>query len=424
METKTEKDASASKQKMNPLDILYSPGEFNLTTASQPNCKLTEFEKSKQKINIKIENAKLEKQGFLFGMKFSSDLICEELNSKVNRTYEDFEWLKIQFNDKYPFIFVPPLPSKLKSESPELYVRYLNKFLKSVLRKKILRTSELLENFLTLDEKAFLKYKETNNKLIGTDITMEKYRTMKENYKVDFKKEQLSLPEKYLKRYEPAGNLYLNVKKNLELIVNDFANLNKHLKELSNDFANLQKNARDTDQDESIKNTYDKLKNIFNNWSLSSAKQKDFFEKDFSEFFSYIRLELNELNTLQKQYMTVKKNYETKGIEYLNKRDKLFNSKNYAKWELKEEDAKKLDEFKNNYDEAIKYICKDTKDSLEKQKNVVVSGCNIIMREFGRVSKYLGEQMKEYFEKIKEKNQEMLSDCYNVIKLLDVTVGN
>ena len=144
------------------------------------------------------------------------------MSSNVNRSFEDFEWLKNQFNEKYPFIYVPPLPQKNKNDTINSKERYLNKFLKSILRKKILRTSDLLENFLTLSDNDFTKYKEAN-KNTSLELDMEKYKTMKEYYKVDFKKDQIYLPEKYLKRIEPANNLYNTLKKTIELIIHDFS---------------------------------------------------------------------------------------------------------------------------------------------------------------------------------------------------------
>lgn len=208
------------------------------------------------------------------------------------------------------------------------------------------------------------------------------------------------------------------------MIIQDFSNLNKHMKELGTTFGNLQKSSRDTNQNENVKTAYDKLKNVFNNWGNACEKQKDFFEKDFYELFNYISLEVNELNVIQKQFNNAKKNYESKGQDYLNKREKLFNSKNYAKWELTEEDKQILDEFKDDFNEAKKYICKQTSEYISKQKEVVACGCNMIMKEFNKVSKYIGEQLKEYFDEIKGKNQDIVADYVNVVKLLDLKIEN
>ena len=40
----------------------------------------------------------------------------------------------------------------------------------------------------------------------------------------------------------------------------------------------------------------------------------------------------------------------------MNKREKLFNEKKYNKWELTKEDEPKLETFKDNKEEAMKYI--------------------------------------------------------------------
>lgn len=194
------------------------------------------------------------------------------------------------------------------------------------------------------------------------------------------------------------------------------------MKEITDIFGNLNKCAKDTEQSELTKKVFEKLKPIFNSWSISFEKQKIFFEQDFKEFFKYINLQLNELNTLQNQYIKFKNNYEALGIELINKREKLFNEKKYAKWELSKEDEAKLDTFKDNHDEAMKYICKEFNEVVTAQKIEVACSCNIVMNQFKHVSKYIGEQMKKYFESLKERNQTIVGDAFNVVKLFNVTI--
>ena len=88
---------------------------------------------------------------------------CPELNTNVKRTLEDFEFFKSQLIEKYPFIYIPPLPPRreeTKVYDQDLLMRYLNRFFKSLVRKKILRTSPITLEFLELDTLEFEKYKE------------------------------------------------------------------------------------------------------------------------------------------------------------------------------------------------------------------------------------------------------------------------
>ena len=410
-------------KKEDQLNELYKPQIFEVTPGHQQECELTSLEKQNKKISVNFSDEKIEKQGLLSKPKFTCKITCEELSSSVVRTLDDFEWLKDQLNEKYPLIFVPPLPPKEKNEDPKIKLRYLEKFFNSIIRKKILRTSPIIQEFLMLDDKNFNVYKKSlNENKFNLLLTMENFKSNKPQLKYDFKREQIYLPEKYIKRLEPTRALYNSLDQAINQVANDFSNLQKHMKEISDLFGNLNKTAKDTDQSDLTKRVYEKLKTIFSSWSVSYQKQNEFFEQDFKEIFKYINLELNELNLIHSQYMKFRNNYETLGIELINKREKLFAEKKYNKWELSKEDELKLDSFKDNHDEAMKYICKEFNEVVTAQKIEVACSCNIVMKEFRHVNKYIGEQLKKYFETLKERNQTIVGDAFNVVKLFNVQI--
>lgn len=404
------------------LDILYKPETFEIKSLPQEASRLLELEKENKKITIKITEEKLEKKG-MFSSSYSCKVSCEELGTSVFRSMDDFIWFKNQLNEKYPLIYVPPLYTKEKTDEPKFTSRFIEKFFKALLRKRILRTSKMLEDFLSLDGEAFIKYKEEMNKnKFNLSLNLENFKSSKETHKYEFKKDQLYKPEKFLKKIEASHLLYSNLENSVSLIANDFINLHSHMKQLSDTISNLYKNSKDTDQSDLTKKVFEKLKSSFSTWANAYQKQSEFFEKDFKEFFIYINLELNELTTIQKQFLKFKNTYETLGNDLINKREKLFQEKKYNKWELTKEDQEKLDSFKDNHDEAIKKICKETADVVEQSKIQVAGGCNIVMKEFKKVSKYIGEQLKEYFEGLQERNQTIFGDAFNIVKLFNVKI--
>ena len=78
---------------------------------------------------------------------------------------------------RYPFILISPLIKsinfyKLDSNGK---IRYLNRFIKGILRKKIIRTSPLTYEFLTLEKKKFDDY---SQKLNSTPFTLNNIKSM------------------------------------------------------------------------------------------------------------------------------------------------------------------------------------------------------------------------------------------------------
>ena len=128
------------------------------------------------------------------------------------------------------------------------------------------------------------------------------------------------------------------------------------------------------------------------------------------------------MNVIYNQFIKKKNEFENLGIDYLNKREKLFNEKKYNKWELTKEDEPKLDTFKDNKEEAMKYICKEMGENVANLKIQVGCFSNIIMKQFNHINKYIGEQMKQYFESMKEKNKEIIEKGFIISHLMTMQI--
>ena len=406
------------------INDLYSNQIIKINYLPLPECILTKMEKEGKRITVKVSNGKFEKIGGLFShqVKYMCTISCEELESNVTRTIDDFEWLKNQLNEKYPLIYIPPiyLKEKNKIEKPHQQTRYITKFFNLILRKKILRISPMIYQFLTLDNNKFAKYKEALNKRkFNLHLKMENFKSTKEKEEIKFIKQQIYLPEKYLEKLKLSEyNILIdNLNKALLDVALDFKNLSKNIKELSFLFGKLHAQATLAEQNENMKNVLGNFRNILSHWSDSFEKQSIFFGLECKEFFTYINCELNELNSIYSEFVKYKDDYEKVGIQLFEKKEKLFLEKKYDKWELSKEDEKKLNEFKNNFQEASKYMCKDFSELVDGQKIRVACSCNIILREFKRVDKYIGEQFLNLYNSFKILSENVLKEKFDFEKL-------
>lgn len=420
-----------SLKKEDILNMLYSPENYSLKVFVNQKCTLSELEAQSKRISVNITDYKFEKPKSLFFSqpKYSCTFSCPLLNTSVKRTFEDIEWLRNQFIERYPLTYIPPLINinNIKSENEndieKIITRYLEKFFNALIRKKILRTSPLTFEFLRLGEKEFIKYKKKiESKKFVLALTMENYKSNKENLEVNFKKEQLGLPGKYLKKIEPHKIIFSSLLQSINDLSNDFTSLTKHMKEVSDNFSDLYKISRSTEQSNYTKKSFEQLKNIFNSLSMSYEKQSKFFNVEFKEFFDYINMEIMEMENIQKQFMNFRNNYEIIGSELINKREKLFYEKKIEKWELTKEDEKNVEEFKNDHDKAVKYICKEFGELVRKQKTQVAVSCNLVWKEFGKLKKHIGEQMKGYLEGFKERNKDIIGNVDNIMNLLNIEI--
>ena len=402
------------------LSDLYSNQTFKVNYLPLPECELAKLEKEGKKIKVKISNGKFEKVGGIFSsqIKYTCSITCDELKSNVKRTIDDVEWLKAQLNEKYPLIYVPPLYSKdkNKNEKPNQQTRFIIRFFNAVLRKKLLRISPILYDFITLDNSKFKKFKDTLNKNKYTlDLKMENFKSTKESEEFQFTKQQIYLPEKYLEKFNLNiyNTMLEDLNKSLLEVAYDLKNLSTHTKDLSNIFGRIYTHAQQAEQTEKFRNTCLKFKNALAHWSESFEKQSLFFGLECKEFFTFVSTEINEMNVLYSQYNKYREDYEKLGIQLFEKKEKLFAEKQYDKWELSKEDEARINEFKNNFNQASLYMCKETSDQLASQKLRVACSCNIVLRELKKVDKYLGEQLEVIFNSFKTSSENAAKEQFN-----------
>ena len=423
---KVAKEMKAGKTKKDELiNELYKSEQLKLKTVTQLENTLTKFESEQKRINPQITDSKQEKTGGILGKKivYYFTIKCPELNTEVVRTWEDFEFFQKELMKRYPFRFIPPLFIKHKDKvySHDLFKRYLNRFLEYIVQRKILRTSPITLEFLELNTDEFAMYrKKLEAAEYHCQYNMENYTTMKGSLEIDFNQEQVGLPEKMFKKIEATQSIYKNLNIAMGKIVSDLNNLGLHMQQASDAFSALSNYSKESEQSPLLVTCFEKLKNIFTQWSCSYNQQKFFLDHNFREFFDYMNLQINSLAEVQKQYIQIKNDYEQYGLELLQKKEKLFNGKNYKSWELSEEDYKNIENLKQNRESAFKAMLPGMTNLVDVQKVQMVSSCNIVKKEYDRFIKRQGENLKAYLLSLKDKNQNIISDAYILCSLFNI----
>jgi hypothetical protein len=423
---KASKEVKAIKVKKEEIvSDLYAPEHLQLKTAIQLSNPLIKLEEEKKIITPSITDSRQEKSGGLLGKKtiYYFTIKCPEINTEVVRTLDDFEFFQNVLIERYPFKYIPPIFPKNKDKvySHELFKRYLNRFLESITHKKILRTSPITYEFLELNTNDFAAYrKNLTEKKFVCRYNMENYTTMKGMLNVEFNHEQINQPDKMYKKIEATQSIYNNLNHAMGKIINDLNNLGRHMLEASNAFSALSNYSRESEQSPLLVTCYEKLKDIFSQWSASYDKQKFFLDHNFREFFDYMNLQVKALGDLQKQYTRIKTDYEKYGVELLQKKEKLFNNKKVNLWELSEEDNKNVEFLKQNKESAFKAMLPGMSNLVSAQKVQMACSCNIVKKEFEKFIKRQGENLKAYLLSLKDKNQNIISDAYILCSLFNI----
>ena len=428
------------EKKLTPFEILYSDCEFISETAKQQETKMMEFEKEKKKLNIKIIEPKKEKGSLFSKDQITFQIVTEELNSKVKRNYSDFEWYKNQLNLRYPFILVPPLIkdafysninlsffSKKKNEENNIEeqenlnmrIRYLNKFMNGILRKKILRTSPITYEFLVLEQKDFEKYKKNlDSNPYKLNIYLRNFKTIKGEIKVSLNKDKAIYVNNLLRIITPTTDLYSKLKNSLNSFINDFNIISTHMKEISIIYEKLLNQSKDIKQSIEIQKLYSDLNNLFSIWSSSYLTQSKFFKNEFSEYFNYMNMEYNELDTIINQFQNQRNEYESFANNINMKKEQLFISQDFANWGVQQGTENQIPLFQNDKKKSFEAMLYNESKVIEAEKKTVVVAINVIIQQFRKLKKYQGERVNQFYQELNKEKEKVFGDCFNFIKFI------
>ena len=270
-------------------------------------------------------------------------------------------------------------------------MRDYNRFINSLIENPLLRSSEIVEEFITKSQNDFhiikLKYKRLEKKVMMKDflsLTGELDATFyQDKYKL-----LLNLP----KIIDKKRNLYLNLNTAIKDIINEIEIIVSKMNNLSqafNDLSNEYKNNNETI--ELLENCGNFCKNLSNIYS----QEKNFFKIDIKEFFKYLRLELEEIDKLFNECKYAKINFEgyENNLSSYEQNNKNINEDMF-KFELQQKQIEKLN--------AKRICCFLQNRACDEYERLNIAQQNRIKKTFGKIFSNMAKIIqKEYDNLIK-----------------------
>ena len=412
---------------------LYSPMIYTIKTVPQQDNELLKLENDKKKIKIIVSEPKKEKSSGIFSKKsiYSYKVECPEIKTEVRRTYADFEWLKNQLGLYYSLRITPPLIKEpmyyqleiVNKKDPEekieeTKVKYLNYFMTALIKKKIFRTSAILYEFLELNDDDFKKYKDLLGKYkYNLNVNLENLKTVKNTMKFELKPSEINIATNFEKKCNIITDIYNKLEKNIMNVANDFQNLEIHMKGIGEQFNKLSNQLKSNENSKEMENIYQKLNKIFTSWSISCGKQNLFFKEDFKSFFNYMNLEIQEMNVINQQFLIYKKDYEDFSAKLNKKKEELFVQKDQSKWSVEPGTEDQIPKYINNKNLAFEKMLYQETAFQSNGKRLIACTVYFMMKQYNKLMKCQSENVHNYFSKMKQDNQIIVGDAFNLIKL-------
>ena len=268
-------------------------------------------------------------------------------------------------------------------------MRDYNRFINAILENPLLRSSEIVEEFITKEQNEFniLKLKYKNTKKV---VEMKNFISIDGELDATFYQNNFKLSLKYQKILEKKRSLLVNLNNSIKDVVYQLENINSKINNLGQIFNDLSLLYR----------SYDENINIFSNFneycnSLSNIYnvEKQFLKIDVKEFFKYIRLELDEVNKLFSDYKYAKINFE--GCEnkiITHKKAKSEIGEEYYQFQLKQKEKEK--------DDAKRICCFLQNKACDEYQRILQAHKNRIQKLFSVLCPNINETYQKEYENL------------------------
>jgi hypothetical protein len=181
-------------------------------------------------------------------------------------------------------------------------MRDYNRFVNAALENPLLRSSNILEEFINKNQNDFhiikLKYKN-----LPKNIVMKDFISLTGELDATFYQDKYNLSINIQKIIEKKRNLFLNLHNAVKEVITQFEILDTKMNNLSHAFYDLSNEYKNNFENEKY---FENLGNFCKNLSDIYSKEKNFFTIDIKEYFKYMRLEYDELDKLFNEYKYAK----------------------------------------------------------------------------------------------------------------------
>ena len=277
-------------------------------------------------------------------------------------------------------------------ETNSIKMRDYARFINAVLENPLLRSSEIVEEFITKEQNEFniLKLKYKNLKQV---VETKNFVTLSGELDATFYQKNFTLSNKYQKIIEKKKALLIKLNSSIKDVVYQLDLVNTKMNNLSEIFQDLSLLSRSNEENISIFSNFGEYCTTISN---INTLEKNFLQKDVKEFFKYIRLEYDEVDKLFSDYKYAKINFEGCENNIIshknNKQNNMYNNEDMYKFELEQKEKEK--------DNAKRLCCFLQNRTCEEYERILELHQNRVKKLFSKICPDIVETYKKEYENL------------------------
>ena len=317
-------------------------------------------------------------EGGFFSKSYVTYLITTNpLNLKVRRRYSDFEWFRQMLQNLYNYNVIQSTQKKSKIGidkfgDPFLQkrMRTLEKFLNYALKNPVLKSSQILYDFISIEKDADFQKKKKEYEKIKPSTNINDFQMPNGSANVQLSSKKMILFENIKDNINLNETLLTKLNDNLKALKLQLDNLCTKVDEIVQNWDDLCQNSVKYFDGDEIAKTYEYMHNLFKNWSDCLKSHGNLIHIDIREHFKYTKNNFRSMKDLVTLVETNRNTYNKNERSLMNKKEELFKKGDTNKWELNSDDKNISGNLISDKPNAlIKILPKDTNNVINMKKS-------------------------------------------------------
>ena len=404
---------------------------YGLTNLDTILCSICEKSEMSKYENIHIEISLGEKVARTFFTKAYMTYIISTspLNLKVRRRYSDFEWLRQILLNFYSSSIIPPIPKKNKiggDRFDETFLlkrmRTLEKFLNFLLEDPVIKVSQILYDFLSIEEEAKFNDKKKNYNNFKLPMYLRDYKSLNGKLDIAINEERETFYQNIKDNTELNQELLSKLNKNLKLLNNEMSVVINRMDEISKNCEELFLNSVKYCDVNDIKISYYQLNDMFKNWSTALKKDSTIININIREYFKYAKNTFRSMKELINIVDNYKQNYYKSKRNLITKKEDLFKKSDVSKWDLGPNQNISIVNLLKDKNVALpKMLCNET-NAVINMKQLYGYYLNRANKEFERIGQLTALGHRQNINDNAKKQITIISELFKNIS--DIAMGS
>ena len=366
-------------------------------------------------LEITVNDPKKVDKGFFSKAYIDFAITTNPIKLSVRRQHSEFVWLRERLSVIFNTNILPRLPKKGKvKEDPHIQkrMRNLEKFLNFLVKDPLIKSSQILYDFLSIDnEEEYNKRKKIYNKMrTPNDFKEIKSIDGRTKIKISENKENNIENIRDLAAFNETALKKFNQNfKELRLDMNTIIN---KIFSFSPLFDKLIKISTNYLEDNAIIESYKQMQNLFNSWGDILKKQNSFFLTDVKEYLKFLSGNYHHLRDLVQEVENQKTNYYKLSKNLMSKKMDLFRKGDTSSWQLDVNDRNNLNSFSKDRVASYKKICFKETNNVIKYKEKYGYYLNRLISEYVRMKNINAYENKEIVKQFSKKEGQIASEYF------------